>query len=315
MYRPKRDTEPMSERKPLIIWQFVDGKPGHEQQSLGLIQALSRHIPVHTLKIDIRQHPVGVMDWLLKRLPVDDPLPDYIIGAGHRTHLALLTAKRVTGAKAIVLMKPSLPFSWFDYALIPSHDNPPEHAKVLMTRGVLNVVQPASALAPNKGLMLLGGPSKRHDWDEFALVQQMQAILAATPDINWQISTSRRTPEHTLIEIRYIAANAKVWSANETPQGWVAAQLQQAGQVWVTEDSVSMLYESLTAGGQVGVLAVPRKEQDRITQAVDGLVEQQLLTDFNQWQHTRILHPAQPFCEAERAALWVMEQEGLCAIQ
>jgi mitochondrial fission protein ELM1 len=70
---------------------------------------------------------------------------------------------------------------------------------------------------------------------------QMKAVLAATPEIEWQISTSRRTPEHLLLEIRHIASNAKVWSAQETPQGWVAAQLQQAGQAWVTEDSISML--------------------------------------------------------------------------
>ena len=102
----------MSHTSPLIIWQFVDGKAGHEQQSSGLIQAISRLYPVQAIKIDIRQHPVGVMDWLLKRLPSDYPLPHYVVGAGHRTHLALLTVKRMTKAKTIVLMKPSLPLSW-----------------------------------------------------------------------------------------------------------------------------------------------------------------------------------------------------------
>ncbi|PTQ90030.1 mitochondrial fission ELM1 family protein [Agitococcus lubricus] len=303
----------MSQRaSPRIIWQFVDGKAGHEQQSAGFIQALARHLPLHVLKIDIRHHPIGVMDWLLKRLPVHDSLPDYLIGAGHRTHLALLTAKRVTKAKAVVLMKPTLPVAWFDYALMPYHDQPPQHAKVLATRGVLNTIQPSTHLDKQKGLMLLGGASKRHDWDEVSLVSQMRHILTASPHIEWQISTSRRTPEHTLLEIRHIATHAKVWSANETPQGWVAAQLQQAGQVWVTEDSISMLYESLTAGAQVGVLAVPRKQTDRITQAVDELVQQQILTRYSDWQTTQQMVPAQLFNEAERAAQWFIEQEGLC---
>lgn len=303
----------MPTRSPLIIWQIVDGKPGHEQQSLGLIQALSHHIPVHTLKIDIRQHPVGVMDWLLKRLPVDDPLPDFLVGVGHRTHLALLTAKRVTGAKTIVLMKPTLPVRWFDYVLMPEHDSPPDLPHVLATRGVLNTVQPAVGLDRQKGLMLLGGPSKRHGWDEDALIAQMQAILAASPDVDWQISTSRRTPEHTLLAIRHIAPNARIWSADQTPPGWVAAQLQQAGQVWVTEDSVSMIYESLTAGGQIGLLSTPRIRSDRITDAVDELIRQQALTTYDQWRQDHQGQPARPFCEAERAARWLLAQEGLCA--
>ena len=58
-------------QSPLIIWQFVDGKSGHEQQSLGLAQAIARYHPVQTIKIDIRQHPIGVMDFILKRLPLD----------------------------------------------------------------------------------------------------------------------------------------------------------------------------------------------------------------------------------------------------
>ncbi|MDO8414691.1 MAG: ELM1/GtrOC1 family putative glycosyltransferase [Agitococcus sp.] len=300
-----------SPQSPLIIWQFVDGKSGHEQQSLGLAQAIARYHPVQTIKIDIRQHPIGVMDFILKRLPLDYPLPQYVIGAGHRTHLALLTAKRVTHAKSIVLMKPSLPVTWFDYALIPEHDSPVTKANVLATRGVLNTVQPSTQLNPKKGVMLLGGASKRHGWDDKQLVIQMKAVLASTPEIEWQISTSRRTPEHLLLEIRHIASNAKVWSAQETPQGWVAAQLQQAGQAWVTEDSISMLYEALTAGGQVGVLAVPRLQTDRITDAIDELIKQQCLTTFAQWQEQQQLAPAHSFCEADRAARWLLEQEGL----
>ena len=70
-----------SPQSPLIIWQFVDGKSGHEQQSLGLAQAIARYHLVQTIKIDIRQHPIGVMDFILKRLPLDYPLPQ--IGRAH----------------------------------------------------------------------------------------------------------------------------------------------------------------------------------------------------------------------------------------
>jgi hypothetical protein len=128
--------------------------------------------------------------------------------------------------------------------------------------------------------------------------------------VQWQISTSRRTPEHTFLEIRNMAPNAKVWSASETPPGWVEQQLREAGQVWVSEDSISMIFESLTAGGQVGVFQTPRLQEDRITQAIDQLQVQRWLTSFASWQKSGVLQRAPRFCEADRAADWLLRCEG-----
>ena len=297
--------------QPLVIWQLTDGKPGHEQQSLGLIRAIERLVPVQTVRIDLRQQPIGLMDLLMRRIPYDFPKPHFVIGAGHGTHVALLAARLATGARSVVLMKPSLPLSWFDYVLMPQHDNPPHLPHVMGTYGVLNAVEPSDSLVMQQGLILIGGPSKRHGWDEDTLVAQLKAITGATPHVNWQVSTSRRTPEHTLLEIRSIAPNAKVWAAQETPPGWVAEQLKTAGQVWVTEDSISMLFEALTAGGQVGVLQVPRLADDRITQAIDQLLLQRWLTSFEQWRKNGVLQRAPRFHEADKAARWLLQCEAL----
>lgn len=296
---------------PLVVWQLTDGKPGHEHQTLGLIRAMERLMPVQTIRIDLRQQPVGIMDILMRRFPNDYPEPSLVLGAGHGTHLALLAAKLATGGRTVVLMKPSLPLSWFDYVIMPQHDHPPHQPHVMGTYGVLNPVTPAPALKQDRGLMLLGGPSKRHGWDEEGMVSQLKAVLAAHPNVQWQISTSRRTPEHTFLEIRNIAPHAKVWSDSETPQGWVEQQLQEAGQVWVSEDSVSMIFESLTAGGQVGVLQTPRLQEDRITQAIDQLLVQRWLTSFESWRKSGVLQRAPRFCEADRAADWLLRCEGL----
>ena len=107
-----------------------------------------------------------------------------------------------------------------------------------------------------------------------------------------------------------MAPNAKVWSASETPPGWVEQQLREAGQVWVSEDSISMIFESLTAGGQVGVFQTPRLQEDRITQAIDQLQVQRWLTSFASWQKSGVLQRAPRFCEADRAADWLLRCEG-----
>ena len=41
------------------------------------------------------------------------------------------------------------------------------------------------------------------------------------------------------------------------------AQVARSAQAWVTEDSVSMVYESLPAGAATGLLAVPRQGETR----------------------------------------------------
>ena len=47
--------------------------------------------------------------------------------------------------------------------------------------------------------------------------------------------------------------------------------MQLAEAVWVTEDSVSMLYEALTAGCKVGLIEIDRIKDDRITRQIDQL--------------------------------------------
>ncbi len=124
----------------------------------------------------------------------DLPTPDIVLGAGHRTHLSLLAARRVHRGKAVVLMRPSLPLSLFDLCLIPEHDAPPARRNVLATRGALNRIQPSATLEPSRGLLLIGGPSAHFAWDNENLYRQIAAIVAADPAIHWTLTTSRRTP-------------------------------------------------------------------------------------------------------------------------
>ena len=105
-----------------------------------------------------------------------------------------VTLQRIVGGKLIALMRPSLPLGWFDLCVIPQHDRPPARANVVATRGVLNTACPSPERAADKGLFLIGGPSKHHGWDTPGLLAQIDAILADTPTMRWTLTTSRRTP-------------------------------------------------------------------------------------------------------------------------
>ena len=288
------------------LWLITDNKPGHRSQLQGLAQALAARTAVETHWIDAPAGRSALWQWLAGRFPPGAglPAPDLILVAGHRTHLAGLAARRARGGKLIALMRPSLPLGWFDLCVIPQHDNPPARANVFATRGVLNTARPSPEREIDKGLFLIGGPSRHHGWDTPALLAQIDAILAATPAMRWTLTTSRRTPADTESALRALRdRGVDVRPVRDTPPGWAMAQVARSAQAWVTEDSVSMVYESLTAGAASGLLAVPRQGETRITAGVAELQRAGLVTAFADWVRTgQLAAPLERLAEADRVA-------------
>lgn len=306
---PDASTRPVARQK-LVLWLVTDGKPGHRSQLEGLSRALSRHAAVDVHWIDAASRGAAFIAWLTKKFPPGAglPDPDIVAGCGHATHLSVLAAKRARGGRSLVLMKPSLPLGWFDLCVIPQHDQPPARPNVLATRGVLNMASASMHQKPTQGLFLIGGPSKHHKWDEKTLLTQIRQVVKGTPDMHWALTTSRRTPASTveaLVALRRIGV--EVIPFEQTDAGWVIDAITVSSQVWVTEDSVSMIYESLTSGAATGLLWVPRKDIDRVTQGVEKLVEEGLATPFLGWKETRVLaRQEKPINEADRVAQQVL---------
>lgn len=295
-----------------VLWLITDNKPGHRSQLQGLAQALAARTAVEAHWIDAPAGRNALWQWLAGRFPpgATRPDPDLILVAGHRTHLAGLAARRARGGTLIALMRPSLPLGWFDLCVIPQHDKPPARANVIATRGVLNTARPSPERAVDKGLFLIGGPSKHHGWDSAGLLAQIDAILTATPAMRWTLTTSRRTPAETeaaLLALRERGVDVR--PVRDTPPGWAMEQVARSAQAWVTEDSVSMVYESLTAGAATGLLAVPRLGETRITAGVADLQREGFVTRFADWQREGALHaPPTRLSEAERVAAVVLSR-------
>ena len=296
-------------RNPLVIWILGDGKPGHENQSLGLVEAIARrkaaeihHIPVAGCCCPISR------SWAAAQKSKKLPQPAWIIAAGHATHLPLLWLARQHRAKSMVLMRPSLPLSWFDLCIAPEHDFPAgcSRPNVVLTRGALNRVTPAEGERSGK-LILLGGPSKSHGWDGAALLEMLAQI---TDRGGWELTDSRRTPRGFFSQIRETLPGITAMSHEQTPPGWVPGKLAQAKEVWVTEDSVSMIYEALTSGARVGLLPMPRrKTEHRVLAGIDRLVADGYLTPFEKWRESgRFVDAPERLREAERCADLVLKR-------
>lgn len=298
--------------KLLDIHVLSDGKPGHENQSYGLAEAIGRIRPVRISKIAL-----GEMKGPLSRFrhawqeSGTLPPPQLIIGAGHTVHPPLLALARKTGAPCVVMMKPTLPTALFDLCLVPEHDLGKKHApdNVIATLGALNRVLPPGDQTRHEGLILLGGPSSSHGWDENAVLAAVKAIVASGKGRQWAATDSRRSPDGVLASLSGSIPGLAVFPHAGTGRDWLPRQLAGAAEVWVTEDSISMIYEALSSGAKVGLLPVPAlKKAGRVARGIARLADEGFVTPFARWSPSAGLsEPPRILREADRCATIVLD--------
>ena len=270
-----------------------DGKAGHRSQAVGLYKAMQRqsNIEVTFQEISIQELPIFSLlkaIWA-RRFGLFEKKPDYIFGVGSHTQARVLLLGRVyPKAKTVIMMKPNFPVNWFDYAIIPQHDGVKESMHVITTQGALNPIVNENRHQPNRILIALGGNSKRHQWNDEKVLSSIQRLVENNVHATFILTTSRRTPDtflETLAQQNFYS-KLQIFPVEHTPQGWVFEEMQKAEAVWVTEDSVSMIFEALTAGCQVGIIEIERLKSDRITQLLDQLLSNDLLDK----QHIKLLN-------------------------
>ncbi|MFZ5572051.1 MAG: mitochondrial fission ELM1 family protein [Thermodesulfobacteriota bacterium] len=304
---------------PLFITAFFDGRLGHEKQTKGILQALSGLTPV---RIQTLRHPAsgfrnGFQDWRLflqsrivsVRKEEGQPQSDLIIGTGSRIHIPMVLYKEQYGGRLVTCMTPDPIFRRrMDLCFIPRHDNPRPAGNIFVTIGPPNTAMRQDRHDSRKGLILVGGiDHKSHRWDSARLMIQIRHLTAAENFGSWTISSSPRTPPEMLRLLTAFAAETPrivFVESKDTPDGWIEDAYAAHESVWVTADSISMIYEALTAGCHVGILPVLWKRmENKFQQSLAYLVEQGLATTFEDWSAGRPLSaPRPPLDEASRCA-------------
>lgn len=290
---------------------FSDGRPGHENQSLGLAEALSRRTgaEVECRRLPDAGGPPLRWWWAMRRA---GPAPDLIIGAGHKTHLALWLAARRFRARSVVIMKPTWPMFLFDLCLVPRHDlgfaGP--GSRVIPTRGALNRIPEDLPPKQPRGLILLGGPSRTHDWAGETLIGCVAEVVAARPELRWAAADSRRTPAGFLHALVASGLPLEPLPRDRTSTRQLLDHLLVAEEVWVTADSVSMAFEAVTAGARVGLLPAPvRDSSGGPVRALQELVADGYATLYAAWRlGGRSLPPPRRLHETARCADLVLDR-------
>jgi len=155
------------------------------------------------------------------------------------------------------------------------------------------------------GLMVVGGPSLHYSWSDDEIVAQISEILARHPDSRWYLTTTRQTPHETERRLQELSGhNVICISHHDIDPHWLSKRMQDAEQVWVTEENLDMIYRALTADAAIGVLVLPRRKLSREVAALQGLV-----VFFPDWRAGTALHaPQPPFNESARCATEIVQR-------
>ena len=302
----------MTANKPLNICFVTDNKPGHKNQLLGLEQSLKLRTEITSQWLSVADYPLSWWDVLFRRAPVElSEVPDLIVAAGSTSQKLAYTLKRKYGAFLVLLMRPNiLPYGCFDAVIVPEHDNPPRRDNVHTTIGVLNKIRSSSSnYSSGKGLILVGGESKHYHWSSDSVLSQIDTIIQQNAGVkHWLIGDSRRTPAdfRTLFDDMFVDSDKVGFCAHEdTGASWLPQQMAEVDTIWVTPDSVSMVYEALTSGKPTGVFKLDPQKNGRIVQGITRLAQQHKVMTVDCMDKTSFDCAA--FCEADRVADWLLE--------
>ena len=238
------------------ITLFVEGSPGHEKQSLAIINELKRKTDVVVERVDLskvsRSDKIRLFFsyFLLPDggCPLADCESDILMGTGSKTHFSLLAAKKKFNLPAVICMAPdSYLLNRFDLCFVPRHDGLSEGNNVFLTDGP--PVSPVSGehRSPDKGLILIGGPIPQNDgWYSTEICSYVEEITLRKSNVQWSVSTSPRTPEETAGELKKLSTrreNLSFYHYRDTPKGWIEEKYGESEYTWITVDSMSMVYE------------------------------------------------------------------------
>ena len=178
---------------------------------------------------------------------------------------------------------------------------------VITTQGALNPIVNENRHQLNRILIALGGNSKRHQWNDEKVLSSIQRLVENNVHATFILTTSRRTPDTFLETLpqQNFYSKLQIFPVEHTPQGWVFEEMQKAEAVWVTEDSVSMIFEALTAGCKVGIIKINRLKEDRITCSIDQIIQSNLVSDQT---FIEMLVEPHAFKEADRVATYLLAQ-------
>ena len=261
-----------------VTWVLTDGKPGMENQCLGLAEAVGLPVTVHRLVpralwrfLPPTLWPFPFMAAGAASGALTRPWPALLIASGRQSQgFGLAVKARSPTTFAVYIQTPGTARDRWDLIVAPEHDRL-ERANAVTTVGALHRVTPARLAAeagpwrdrlahlPHPRLaVLIGGTNAAFRFDA-AEAATLGTRLAGLADQGWglMVTASRRTGAEAMAALRGALGDrpAMIWDGEgENPYfGFLA----HADAIVVTGDSVSMVTEACATGRPVHVVHLP----------------------------------------------------------
>ncbi|MDR3165171.1 MAG: mitochondrial fission ELM1 family protein [Synergistaceae bacterium] len=204
----------------------------------------------------------------------------------------------------------------FDFAIVPDHDYPDESPNILPTVGAPNLIVREELGPPGEALLkefppryerrwglLIGGDDKNYRLSASWMHKQLGKVFreAEKDGVDLYISTSRRTSpeaENALRRMVSSCGNVRFFlAASADPFNAVPGILGACDEMFVTDDSVNMVSETVTAGHRVILLKTERAGmfKKRLQLATAMMVESGLLPKKALWGAPRFDRTYQSF--------------------
>ncbi len=269
------------------ILMLVDGRPGHDHLSEGVIKALERTRPRRVTRVAVRRRkavPTRVLAATLDHLPpalalrvgyglamAQLPACDLVISAGGNTLAAnalIAKARAVPNIFCGTLrhVRPEhvavVVSSYADHAALPRHVVALKPSLVDPDALPPPPARPATqtdnnAAWPRRPLLIVGGNSGLFHYraDEWAQLADVVAAFSQTnPEVRWLISTSPRTPDDAYAAFAPFMPGgalsdmvAEFVDYRSAGPGTLPALLGASDAVLCTADSSSMISEAIAA--------------------------------------------------------------------
>ena len=237
------------------IIHIFDQRPGHSNQGNILLESLVNEIECVSSEYSL--------DNLDKLKPSSNKL--ILIGVGHRAHKALLQQKKVLSSShnitLIAVLRPTFNAKKFDIIVAPEHDY---YDRKMPTNSLLfkGSLCKTSLLKPenNKLVVCIGGPIKNVPFEKRILIDNLKYIINTHQQYKISIFNSRRTPDDVWSEIPCYK-NIRLYDSEDTDFNFFNSNLVSASKKFITPDSISMIFESLSSYGETYLLQTSKSRK------------------------------------------------------
>ncbi len=264
-------------------WSLTDGRPGMENQTVGLAEAMGLAPVVKRVFLKTPWRILSPHIMAFKRFAISErgdrieaPWPDILIATGRPSILPSFYIKEQSGGRTftVQLQNPVSFRDRFDRIVVPAHDGL-SGSNVIVMHGALHRITPERLAAepprwesrfagiPHPRIaVLLGGPNARYSLG----TQEMEPLAAQLRALSIEgygllITGSRRTGADNIETLRKALAGRPAFISDGSGDNPYFGILAHADAFIVTSDSVNMVTEACSTGKPVHVVALPSKSR------------------------------------------------------